>query len=80
MSGDRKTLILIGIIILILLIIPFSFLGYGIWAVIHSKKISNKKKSDAFLSIGIISIIIGLLILIIESHTTYVFFNVNAPK
>ena len=54
------------VVTVILLIIPFCFLGYGIWSVNNSKKVSNSTKSKIFLSTGIISIIIGAFILLIE--------------
>ncbi len=73
MRKNLNVLILFSMIYLILLIIPFSYLGYGIWAVIHSKKISDNKKSNAFLSTGIITIIIGLSVLIIELCLIYTF-------
>ncbi len=62
----RKLKIFFSIVILILLIIPFSFLGYGIWSVINSNKVLDNKKKKIFLATGTTSIIIGSSILFVE--------------
>ena len=61
-----KLKLFISIVILILLIIPFSFLGYGIWSVINSKKVLDNKNKKVFLATGTTSIIIGSSILFVE--------------
>ena len=51
---------------LILIIIPFSFLGYGIWSINKSKKESNITKSKALFGTGVTTLIISSSILFIE--------------